>query len=415
MFQGGFFSRSEVGAGASLERLTGCGACGLYKDCESPKMEAQGKGEKGILIISEIPCEAEDRQGRLGAGDASKLLAKKLKDFGVDVDRDCRKIPAVCCRTPKGRAPTGNEIAQCRPRVQREIEEFKPSIILLLGGAALESFLGDKWPDSLDGIHKWRGWTIPDRDTQAWVCPMFHPSAVLKALDRDSKQYSPVTEVIFDQDLHGAMGCLDNKFPRYVDERSLVEIVMDQKQLVLLLENMSAFPDPVAIDFETTGLKPHAKGHAIISCSLSTSDNKAWVFSVEQMGGRAMKAFRELLADPRVQKRAHNAKFEDNWSAEILKVEIQGWEWCSMIGAHLLDNRPGITGLKFQSYVQFGLLPYDEHIKPYLKSSEEDKKLYGANAFNNIRQAPFQELLIYNGLDTILEYRLAERQMARFR
>lgn len=415
MLQGGFFSRSEVGAGTALERLTGCGACGLYKECESPKMEPQGRGEKGILIISPTPNAAEDRRGKLGVGKEKEFLRKKLADFGIDLEKDCREIAAACCRPPKGRTPTGNEIAQCRPRIRKEIESFKPILILLLGSVAVESFLGDRWTESLEGIDKWRGWQIPDRETGAWVCPLLDPSNVLKSQDRNERGQNPVLGVIFDQDLHSAMVSLETPFPDYKDEREQVEIISDQRQLCNIFNNLLDWYHPFALDFETTGLKPHARGHAIVTASISIDDTSAWVWEVEKMGGKAKNLFKQILAAPHVPKRAHNVKFEDNWASVILDTEPQGWQWDSMIAAHLLDNRPGITGLKFQSYVQFGLLPYDEDIKYYLRSSDEDKKLYGGNAFNTIRQAPRRDLMIYNGLDTILEFRLAELQMKRFR
>ncbi len=40
-------------------------------------------------------------------------------------------------------------------------------------------------------------------------------------------------------------------------------------------------------------------------------------------------------------------KYEDTWSREKLKQQGKGWLWDSMIAAHILDNRPGVTGLKF--------------------------------------------------------------------
>jgi len=44
------------------KRMAGCGRCGLYKQCISPKMKATGGGEKGILIIAEAPGRQEDEQ-----------------------------------------------------------------------------------------------------------------------------------------------------------------------------------------------------------------------------------------------------------------------------------------------------------------------------------------------------------------
>ena len=50
----GFFNTSElqnVTSGGSRSRK--CGACKLHKNSSTPKIEASGGGEKGILIIAE--------------------------------------------------------------------------------------------------------------------------------------------------------------------------------------------------------------------------------------------------------------------------------------------------------------------------------------------------------------------------
>jgi len=42
-------------------------------------------------------------------------------------------------------------------------------------------------------------------------------------------------------------------------------------------------------------------------------------------------------------------------SKYCLGVETQGWLWDSMLAAHLIDNRKGVTDLKFQAYVSLGV------------------------------------------------------------
>jgi len=82
-----------------------------------------------------------------------------------------------------------------------------------------------------------------------------------------------------------------------------------------------------------------------------------------------------------------------------------------MIVAHLLDNRGGITGLKKQAYLNFGVSDYSSHLGEYLKS---DKKKYGANGINNIfdfiNDYGHEELLKYNAYDSIYTYKLAKKQ-----
>ena len=35
------------------------------------------------------------------------------------------------------------------------------------------SVIGHRWKKDLGTLTKWRGWTIPDQELQAWICPVF--------------------------------------------------------------------------------------------------------------------------------------------------------------------------------------------------------------------------------------------------
>lgn len=407
MITTGFFNKEEVGHGHKIQRLIGCGACGLREKCITPAIKSTGKGEKGILIVSEIPCQEEDVTGKLMRGSASDWLRHKLRSHGIRIERDCKKIAAVSCRTPNGRTPTSNEIAMCRPNIWKEIDSFKPETIFLLGNAAVESFLGGRWAEKPGGINKWRGWIIPDRRTNAWVAPLFHPSYVMSSTASGKRGerleiYAPVVEVIFDQDLKRALSRSTAPFPTMKDEEKAVEIILNPDHLLSELKKIKE--EPFAFDFETTGLKPHAPGHEIISCAISTSKKRAISFPMPQRGPSA-KILRQIFSNSKIPKRAHNMKFEDNWTKVRYRTQVQGWEWDSMIAAHILDNRMGITGLKFQVYAHFGVVDYATHMKEYLESSGN------ANSINRVREAPLQDLLMYNGLDALYQYGLSEIQM----
>ena len=60
-----------------------------------------------------------------------------------------------------------------------------------------------------------------------------------------------------------------------------------------------------------------------------------------------------------------------------LRQPVRGWYWDSMIAAHILNNQAGVSGLKFQTYVHFGVIDYSSEISPYLKS--DDKSANGIN------------------------------------
>ena len=78
-----------------------------------------------------------------------------------------------------------------------------------------------------------------------------------------------------------------------------------------------------------------------------------------------------------------------------------------MIAAHVGDNRSLITSLKFQTYINFGVADYDSHIESFLKGRDSKN----ANSINRIEELDIQELLHYNGLDSLFGYLLAEKQI----
>lgn len=415
----GFFTKEEIKSNNYQPRKrTSCFTCGLYKTCRSPKMKVTGEGKKGILAWAEAPGEEEDKRGEQLVGKAGTLLRRAMKRLGIDLDEDCWKINSVNCRPvdSKGnnRTPTDAEIEACRPMVWKDVIALKPKAIFLMGGIAIKSFLGHRWPDSLDGIGKWRGWRIPDREAGAWVMPMFHPSYV----DR-SKNYQPVVRTIFEQDLARAIEQIDILFPEYEDEKKLIRILSEEEaiqELKYIYRSAKTMSKPIhmAFDYEATGLKPHAPGHRIVMMSLCVRPSEAVVFGMVKkdmtISWELEKAVRKVLTCPQILKTAHNIKFEHNWTQELLRTEVIPWLHCSMNGAHVQDNRPGITGLKFQGYINFGILPWGEEINSFLRGDKNN-----ANSFNQIDEIPFKELAMYCGIDSLVEYRLVEKQRREMR
>jgi hypothetical protein len=104
-------------------------------------------------------------------------------------------------------------------------------------------------------------------------------------------------------------------------------------------------------------------------------------------------------------------KYEHAWSLIKLKTQVENWDWDTMLMAHILDNRPGITGLKFQTYINFGVIDYSNEIAPYLSGLDEKN----GNSLNRIEElikteSGKEKLMKYCALDSIFEYRLAALQ-----
>lgn len=399
----GFFTKKETDSVSRPDGKTySCASCGLYKNCKSPRMAPFGNFKKGILNIGEAPGEVEDIKGKPFQGKTGTLLKHTYSKLGVDLFEDCLNINAVHCRPTdengNNRAPTNYEIECCRRTTLKVIRDYKPKVIVLLGNSAVYSLIGHRWKRDLGGITKWRGFTIPDQDFQAWICPTFHPSFIERSEDGGAE------ETVWLQDLRQAFEKLQvSSFP--VHKEPDVRIIDD-------LSVLSKIKGNVAFDYETTGLKPHASGHRIVCTSVAVDYDTCFVFMMPKTK-QELKPFIEMLKDPKVGKIAQNMKFEHAWSLVRLKTEVQNWVWDTMIASHLIDNRPGVTGLKFQVYVQFGIVDYSSEIAPYLQATESNN----GNSLNKInilidRPGGKNKLLKYCGLDAVYEYRLAMKQQS---
>lgn len=408
----GFFSAASKQMGPKMGlagKRFSCVTCGLSTHVLSPKMQPFGNFKKGILNIGEAPGEREDLNGKQWQGKMGRVLRQTYEGLGIDLFEDCININAINCRPTdkfgKNRPPTSHEISCCRSRVLEVIKQYQPKIIVVLGGSAIVSILGHRWKKDLGRISKWRGWTIPDRDFEAWVCPTFHPSYV----DRQRKFTEVMT--VWKQDLKQAFSVLEKPFPQYTDEKSCIDYVEDDKALVDLLSYLSlgGEGDLHCFDYETTGLKPHAAGHRIVCMAIATASTKCYVFMMPKK-----KMHRSAIADylsSDIGKMAHNIKFEHTWSQIRLDVGVKSWEWDSMLAAHVLDNRPGITGLKFQTYMNFGVVDYDSNINPYIKGIDPKNANSKNKIFEFIAQYGKEGLLTYCGLDALFGRKLGVKQM----
>jgi uracil-DNA glycosylase len=102
-----------------------------------------------ILLVGQAPGDKEPALGRPFAWTAGKQLFKWFATLnvaepefraGVYMAATCRCFPG---KNPKGgdRVPSDQEVANCRPWLERELELLQPSLILPVGRLAIEQFL----------------------------------------------------------------------------------------------------------------------------------------------------------------------------------------------------------------------------------------------------------------------------------
>lgn len=400
---GGFFSSQET---QSKTRPDGksytCVSCGLIKRSKSPRMKPWGNFSKKIMNIGPGMSSADDAAGASFSDAYGRYVTKAYKRLGVNLSEDCLNLQAVNCacvdEDGNDKTPTDYEISCCRRSIMKYIDQYQPKVIIVFGETALKSLIGHRWQKDFGGIHKWRGYCIPDQDLKAWICPVYSPKFVSEAKGDEVR-------TIWEQDLSRALSMEGVKFPK--NKKPTIDLVDDLR----ILESAVKKGDLVAIDYETTGLKPHGAGQRIVSASIAPSNDYVMAFLMpETKSERA--PWVNVLKDGSVAKTAQNMKFEEQWSAVRLRQPVNGWIWDTMLATHLLDNRTGVTGLKFQTYVHFGVVDYDSDVSPYLRSKDDAA---GGNGLNRIMELISTEsgkikLLTYNAWDSIWERRLMEIQ-----
>jgi DNA polymerase len=87
----------------------------------------------------------------------------------------------VKCRPPGNREPQMEEVAACRPFLERQLRSIRPRVIVTLGRPASQTLLGRSV-----AITKVRG------DWQEWegipLMPTFHPAYLLRSYTRETRQ-----------------------------------------------------------------------------------------------------------------------------------------------------------------------------------------------------------------------------------
>ena len=136
---------------------------------------SDGNPHARILFIGEGPGQNEDETGIPFVGRAGQLLTKIIESVGFDRQQDTYIANVVKCRPPGNRVPTDQEMTECWPYLQQQIDLIRPEIIVLVGATALRGVLKITTP-----ISKIRGQWLDTPFHGAKAMAIFHPSYLLR-------------------------------------------------------------------------------------------------------------------------------------------------------------------------------------------------------------------------------------------
>jgi DNA polymerase len=161
---------------AELEALlAGFEGCGLRVTAKN-LVFADGNPQGRVMFVGEAPGGDEDRIGKPFVGRSGQLLDRMLTAIGLD-RTGVYIANVVPWRPPGNRTPTSQEVAICKPFIEKQIELADPDILVCLGGPSAQTLLNIR-----DGILKTRGrwfsYQTGRREIRAFAT--LHPAYLLR-------------------------------------------------------------------------------------------------------------------------------------------------------------------------------------------------------------------------------------------
>jgi DNA polymerase len=191
-----FVPRAATSLAALAQAAQSCRGCDLFERATQAVFGLGGRSAS-LMLIGEQPGDSEDRQGKPFVGPAGRLLDRALADAGISPQSAYITNAVKHFRwrdDPRGgkrrlhQRPDAAQVRACRPWLDAEIQRVYPRLIVTLGATAGQALFGSSFRVGAQrgtGI-SWR----PDGGTGAapgelTVIPTIHPSAILRAEDRE--------------------------------------------------------------------------------------------------------------------------------------------------------------------------------------------------------------------------------------
>ncbi len=194
-----------VGAGIEALRAAAaqCEGCELHRAATQTVFSA-GPVSARLALVGEQPGDAEDRAGAPFVGPAGQLLDRALADAGIE--RDATYVTNAVkhfrfTATPQRRlhqTPDLAHLSACRPWLTAELAVVDPEVVVCLGATAARALLGADFR-----VTRQRGMLFarparsddPGLVRAGWLMATMHPSAVLRADDRDAAYEALVADL----------------------------------------------------------------------------------------------------------------------------------------------------------------------------------------------------------------------------
>ena len=163
-----------------------CRGCELWRNA-TQTVFGEGPADAELMFVGEQPGDQEDKAGQPFVGPAGRIFDQALEEVGIERSRVYVTNAVKHFKwEPRGKRrihqkPNAAELAACRPWLDAELATLQPRVLVCLGATAAQALLGRTFR-----VTKQRG-TPVDSPLAELVVATIHPSAILRAKDRDAE------------------------------------------------------------------------------------------------------------------------------------------------------------------------------------------------------------------------------------
>ena len=189
-------ARQLAGAAGDMDALVaaiaGFEGCPLKQGAQNTVVY-DGVPHSAVMVIGEGPGAQEDASGKPFVGRAGQLLDRMLAAIGLSRQSNTLITNVNYWRPPGNRNPEKDELAVCRPFVDRMVEINAPKLIIAAGGVPTQALMASR-----NGIMKLRGTeqvlTTPG-GFSAPLFPIFHPAFLLRRPQEKSRAWRDLLRI----------------------------------------------------------------------------------------------------------------------------------------------------------------------------------------------------------------------------
>lgn len=129
-----------------------CTKCPLHEFAKTNCFQPKGSSNPKMVIYLDHPHDDDDRKGRIGESDGTRLLLWMLKRMSVSLD-DVSIEFALKCRKPKNQLTKKPERLEAIRQCKNNLIAIKPKVIVVMGSIACEGFMGGQLLKNLEGAY----------------------------------------------------------------------------------------------------------------------------------------------------------------------------------------------------------------------------------------------------------------------